>query len=49
MRGQFRLFASDNIDDGAPNGYNYIWSSVNDQIAIHNTDDNYNKIIYITV
>ena len=43
------MFASNNIDNGAPNGVNSIWMTKYRLIKIYNDDPNYSKSIYITV
>ena len=43
------MYASNNIENGAPNGVNALWVGDNRSIKIYNDDPNYAKIIYITV
>jgi len=49
LRGNFLIFASNTIDNGAPNMVNAIWRSEGYEINIPNDDPKYSKIIYLTV
>lgn len=45
VRGNYKMFASDNIDDGAPNGVNALWSTENHELNIYNNDPHYAKVL----
>ncbi len=49
LRGNFKVYATNNLDTGAPNGVNAIWVSSNNHIKIYNDDPNYARTIYLTV